>query len=355
MPINPPSTYDREHLRNLSAYGREIEGIYLRAAERAALLVNLAAGYSPGKPFNIKDYPAIKARIDTIARELQSSLQAVVLNGINAQWTLANNKNSELSRRVFGDNIGRLTTEQYDRYFSTNHKAQQAFLQRKTAGLNLSDKVWRYSEQYKQEIELALETGLRSGKSADRMTADLRQYLRNPDKLFRRVKDDQGMLRLSKASKIYHPGQGVYRSSYKNALRLTATEGNLAYRTADHLRWQQLDFVVGIEIRLSNNHTLNGVPFTDICDDLAGKYPKDFKFTGWHPFCRCNAIPILKTEAEIEQDNDRIDKGRNPTTESQNKVNEPPGALKQWTQKNKERIANATSLPYFMRDNKKYF
>ena len=23
--------------------------------------------------------------------------------------------------------------------------------------------------------------------------------------------------------------------------------------------------------------------FHDICDDLKGRYPKDFKFTGWHP------------------------------------------------------------------------
>ena len=44
--------------------------------------------------------------------------------------------------------------------------------------------------------------------------------------------------------------------------------------TADYERWQQLDFVVGIEIKLSNNHTLNGMPFTDICDKLKGRYPK---------------------------------------------------------------------------------
>ena len=279
----------------------EIEGIYLRAAERAALLVNLAAGYT--RPFKIKDYPAIKARIDTIARELQSNLQAVVLNGINAQWTLANNKNSELAPRLW-----RQHRPPYHRSIrplllyqpqSTARPSCSAKPQDSTSRIRSGDILNNTSKKLSGWKPLSA-----PANRLDRMTADLRQYLRNPDKLFRRVKDDQGMLRLSKAAKIYHPGQGVYRSSYKNALRLTATEGNLAYRTADHLRWQQLDFVVGIEIRLSNNHTLNGVPFTDICDDLAGKYPKDFKFTGWHPFCRCNAIPILKTEAEIEQDND---------------------------------------------------
>ena len=76
------------------------------------------------------------------------------------------------------------------------------------------------------------------------MSRDVRRYLRNPDKLFRRVRDKHGNLRLSKAAKAYHPGRGVYRSSYRNALRLTATENNMAYRTADHLRWQQQPFVV---------------------------------------------------------------------------------------------------------------
>lgn len=37
--------------------------------------------------------------------------------------------------------------------------------------------------------------------------------------------------------------------------RRAATETNIAYRTADHERWQQLDFIVGIEVHLSNNHT----------------------------------------------------------------------------------------------------
>ena len=55
--------------------------------------------------------------------------------------------------------------------------------------------------------------------------------------------------------------------------------------TADHERWQKMDFVVGIEIHLSGNHTCKGRDgkphaFADICDQLQGKYPKDFKFTG---------------------------------------------------------------------------
>ncbi|MDR0559496.1 MAG: hypothetical protein LBG92_04960, partial [Prevotellaceae bacterium] len=165
-----------------------------------------------------------------------------------------------------------------------------------------------------------------------------KQYLREPDKLFRRVRDQHGQLRLSQAAKAYHPGQGVCRSVYKNARRMAATETNIAYRTADFLRWQQLDFVVGIEVRLSGNH-----PVSDICDNLKGKYPKDFKFTGWHPLCRCYAIPVLKTSEDSSTEPDDA-----------NTVTEPPEGFQNWLAQNRDRIERAKSLPYFLRDNSQY-
>ena len=225
---------------------------------------------------------------------------------------------------------------------------------------------------------MGLDVGLRNGLSADEMTRDLRQYLLHPDKLFRRVRDEHGLLKLSQAAKDFHPGRGVYRSSYMNARRLAATETNIAYRTADHLRWQKMDFVVGIEIVLSNNHTIrlqpgektsdlpgqmraDGTPkanavrtLTDICDTLAGRYSKDFKFTGWHPHCRCRAVTILKTEEEMARDTQRILDGRQPSTDSDNAVTDTPEAFKGWVENNRDRIANGHSLPYFIRDNAKY-
>ena len=148
-------------------------------------------------------------------------------------------------------------------------------------------------------MELALDIGIGEGRSAAELSRDVRRYLNHPERLFRRVRDKHGNLVLSQAAKAFNPGQGVYRSSFKNARRLTATETNMAYRKADNERWQQLFFVVGFEVKLSNNHSINGVPFTDICDELAGKYPKTFVFTGWHPLCRCYTVPILITPITI--------------------------------------------------------
>ena len=250
---------------------------------------------------------------------------------------------------LFGKNKGKLTQEQYRRYYSTNLAARDAFIERKQNGLGLSDRVWQYTNGFKTEMEMGLDLGIRNGLSADQISRDLRQYLQHPDMLFRRVRDEHGILHLSKRAAAFHPGQGVYRSSYLNARRLAVTETNAAYRTADHERWQNLDFVVGIEIHLSGNHTCKGRDgkqheFTDICDELAGKYPKDFKFTGWHPHCRCYATTILKTEEEMAADDEKILRGEPVSGESENAVKDVPEGFKEWMERNQERMERAETL-----------
>ena len=346
--------YDREHLRRLALYQRMIDDIYDQYAAEAAQIGATVGDLAPDVLFSFSDYPLTRKKVNSLMSGLKKDLLACVVNGITSEWTLANNKNNELARMVFGDNVGKLSQAQYRKYFSTNDEAREAFLSRKVAGLGLSDRVWRYTNQFKEEIELGLDIGIRSGRSADEMSRDLRRYLRNPDMLFRRVRDEHGVLRLSQRAAAYHPGQGVYRSSYKNARRLAATETNMAYRKADYERWQQMDFVVGIEIRLSNNHTLNGLPLHDICDELAGRYPKDFEFVGWHPHCRCHAVTILKTKEEIKEDTKRILRGEETTNESVNKVSDVPKAFKDWLVENEERLDRASGVPYFLSDNPKY-
>lgn len=346
--------YDRRHQSNLSAYEREIDRLYRQIITQAVAIGLSLPDFNPDTLFSFDDYPAIRKRVEKLLQKLQDGLSSIILNGIKSEWTLANNKNSELARQVFGDNVGKLSQAQYRRYFSTNDSAREAFEMRKVNGLNLSDRVWRYTDQFKAEIELGLDVGIRNGLSADDMSQELRQFLKYPDKLFRRVRDEHGELQLSKRAAAFHPGRGVYRSSYKNARRLAATETNIAYMTADYERWQQLDFVVGIEIKLSNNHTLNGVPFTDICDKLKGRYPKDFKFTGWHPLCRCQAVTILKTDEEIAEDTRRILDGEPLDGKSVNRVDDVPGDFKQWLKDNEERAKRSYSVPYFIKDNPKY-
>ena len=343
--------YDKRHLANVRRYQRRIDDIYKKATEEAA-----ARAASLPVPddyiFTFDDFPAVKLQIEALMAEMRAEIELTVADGVRTEWDLANEKNDALVNSVLGD------AAKLARYHRTHEAALGAFLKRKQHGLGLSDRVWKYTSQFKDEIEMGLDLGIREGMDAASIARSIQRYLKFPDMLFRRVKDEHGVFQLSQRAAAFHPGQGVYRSSYKNALRLAATETNIAYRTADHERWQDFDFVVGIEVHLSNNHTIvnhkkERVPLFDICDELQGRYPKEFKFTGWHPNCRCIAVTITKTKDEVKADMERIRNGEQPSdpSTSENYVGDMPDNFNTWMQDNAERIERAKSLPYFIRDN----
>ena len=345
--------YEALHRLHLEAYSRMIAGAYDKAIYEAVAVAVTIHGIKPteGEIFTFDKHPAAKKRIEGVMAGLQKRMQGIIEQGVRAEWTLANNKTDALVKRVYGKSLETMPEERKRLLLSNNEDAREAFVKRKEQGLGLSDKVWRYTDQFKAEIEMGLDVGIRAGKSADELSRSLRGFLRESNMLFRRVRDEHGQLQLSARAKAYHPGQGVYRSSYKNALRLAATETNIAYRTADHERQQALDFVVGVEVHLSGNHTLNGKPFRCMCDDLVGKYPKDFKFTGWHPLCRCYTTPILKTPEEMARDTQKLLRGEPVDGHSVNEVKDLPHGFKTWMEENKSRIEGAKSLPYFIKDN----
>ena len=298
-PKNPVilDSFDKKHLQQIAALENKVAAIYAELCKEVGVVGTLFGGkVDLEKVFKLGDYPEINKKVDQIIESLHDRLGSAIVDGVTAQWQLANEKNDDLVRKVLGKDLENLTEDQITRYFTSNQTALDKFLKRKDKGLGLSQKVWKYAKEAKVDIESTLELGIKTGQSAASMARDLKQYLKEPDKLFRRVRDKEGKLHLSKAAQAYHPGQGVYRSSYKNALRLAVTEANMAYRASDYERVQNFDFVVGIEVRLSNNHTLNGQPFYDICDELKGKYPKDFKFRGWHPFCYSKDSEVLTAQ-----------------------------------------------------------
>lgn len=342
------------HFNRVERYAALVDAIYAESIKEFSKLA-LSVGYDPSKPFQFSDYPHIKARVAELQREITANIQGVIVNGITAEWEESNLKNDALARSVIGirkfdlDEKGRnKIPTRFKPYFNNNADALGSFVDRKANGLGLSAKVWKLADQYKSDLELALSVGISDGRSAAELSRDVRQYLNEPKKLFRRVMQDE-KLRLSKAAKAYHPGQGVCRSSYKNAMRLTRTEINTAYRTADNARWGQMDFVVGFEVKRSGR----GYDCS-VCESLAGKYPKSFAFTGWHPHCRCYMIPILKTDEEFWAWDGR---GEAPT-DSVNTVGNVPQGFKNWTLDNASRINKAKengTLPYFLKDNQRYY
>lgn len=350
------STYDNAHLKRQLERAKAIADMLEKASVRATkTIIASNPNLKPNDEFYFKDHPKIKRQVDEIFNEIRKTISFEIEEGDREEWLRSCKKNDAMIEAITSSS--NIPADVMASWKQPNLKALEAFQTRKINGMGLSKRVWQITEQAKEELELALDVGIGAGKSANDLISDVRKYLKNPDALFRRVRDKHGNLRLSKAAKAYHPGRGVYRSAYKNALRLTATETNMAYRTADHLRWQQIPFVIGIEIKLSNNHTCKGVigRFVDICDDLAGTYPKDFKFAGWHPHCRCFAVPKLADKKDFQEYQNKLLAGENVDDyRFKGEVKDVPSKFKDWLENNRERATKSFSMPYFIKDNSKY-
>lgn len=334
------------HKMRVEKYALLIQQVYDKIAKEAARYAVLS-GADPKHQFSFDDYPLSKEAIKNLQLSLIHEITGIIMRGTSDEWRESNIVQDLVARKVLTVYTGTSKLgKEYSRYFETNPDVLKAFQERKDRGLNLSTRVWNLSEQYKYELEDAITAAIAPGTSAMQLAAQVKQYLKAPDKRFRRIKEKiaDGTIKwnLSNPAKSYNPGRGLYRSSARNAQRLARTEINMAYRTAEQTRWKQFDFVVGYEIKT----TQNGHHVEDICDDLAGKYPKTFKFSGWHPQCMCYCIPILKTEDEFWAADD---------VKSVNEVTDVPQGFKDWIKDNEERINDAEkrgNLPYFIRDNK---
>lgn len=324
--------YALDVAKRIGASQRRVLSIFRSAVHEAALIAELAP-FDPDEPFRFDLYPVTKRRSDLLIDQLYRRVLGEVTASISYAWGRAHDKDDELERLVRGSVATGLRRDE----------ALAAFIARRDGGMGLSDRVWRSANQARQELEMAIDLGLREGQDAPALSRSVRAYLIEPERLFRRVRDVHGELHLSKRAEAYHPGRGVYRSSYKNALRLTATETNIAYRTADYERVQELDFVRGVRVNLSKNHTLNGKPFHCICDEFAGDYPKDFKFVGWHPLCRCYTTTILAEDPDEPE--------KTPA------VKEVPAGMREWIATNNDKVRTllAQGKPaYWLRDNPRW-
>ena len=199
--------FDNAHYKATAAYTRAVNSLFDKATSDIADFAN-KEDYDPNKPFSFDDYPKAKARLQTTLKGLAKKMQAVIELGSRKQWLFACQKNDEFIASIF--DTTKLTKGRIKKMQDRNLDALQSFQQRKVGGMNLSERVWKYTEQYKEQIEIGLDVGLGEGRSAQQLARDLRQNLQDPNRLFRRVRDKRGNLHLSKAAKAFHPGTGVY-------------------------------------------------------------------------------------------------------------------------------------------------
>lgn len=317
----------------LARYVALVEQIYDELNLEAARLATIQAGYGgveKERPFRWADYPQTRRGLEELQRRFVEDIGAVISRGTSEEWQQSNEVQDLLCDDVLRAYGAQIDGERRRVLYQTNSEALAAFQQRRDRGMNLSQKLWQQADGYKEALEEAISCAIHRGVSAVTLSKQLSRYLRD----FPSLRRDYGE-RFGRASRA---GDCEYRS-----IRLARSEINMAYREAENRRWEQMDFVVGYEIKLSGRHSVE-----DICDRLKGRYPKSFRWTGWHPNDLCYKVPILSTEEEFWA----WMEGRE--VRSRNEVSDVPEGFKQWVGTNSGRIAKARkrgTLPYFVRDN----
>lgn len=334
------------NLRRIERYVSRLKKLLNDATSRFITLSS-SVDYDPKYgQFYFDDYPELKKEVEKIVSELALGMERIIVSGTTAEWTQGTKDASGITeylmkRAGLPVDDDSLKGSMVSRKLNNHTAALLAFQKRQIGGMTLSGRVWDLSRRSKIESELA--RSIAEGTSAAEIAESMQELLNNPGNLFRRVRDEFGTLHLSKNARAYNPGEGVYRSSFKNAMRLARTEINMAYRNAELESYREDPDVVGYEVKRSNN------PYDcPICEALKGRYPKTFKWSGWHPQCRCYIVPILLTEKEFLRS--LRDDDFDPAT-SENYVSETPRGFSDWMEANRERLSGREHLPYFVADN----
>lgn len=370
------SKQKKEQLNRLfAAYNRRLGMLYSGYVKKL-----LSLGYSEDvlesdALFNFDNFPLLKARLEDIFNDYYQNSILCYKSGITDGVSLAYTHDSDALREcsILSDKTLQTARKTAAATFIANR------LNAKN-GLNLAQSVWNYCQQTKSEFEMAMSNviadGLVKGTSAEEVGRRIRQYLNNPDMMYRRyhtvkvLKNGQkkdivtwrrkriidGRVRFVEEP-LERVGQGVYRSARKNALRVARTEINAAYHKARNDRWKNEPFVIGQHIHISPQH--DPEEDADICDELEGYYPKDFDWDSWHSQCMCTSDPVMISGEERKQFYKRMLNGEDMSGYiSPNSIKDVPDQYKRYIETNGDKIVDAFKrgkLAWHLADNKSYW
>lgn len=367
------SKQQKEQLNNLFAvYNKRLGRLY---SDYVKKLTSLGYGedvLEDDALFNFDNFPQLKARLNDIFNDYYQNSLLCYKSGITDGVALAYNHDEMVigGYSVLTDKAIRVARDTAAATFIANRlKAKN--------GLNLAQTVWNYCQQTKSEFEMAMSNtiadGIKEGSSAEEIGKSIRRYLNDPDMMYRRYhtikvqkngkKKDVVTWRRrriidGKVRFVEEPlekvGMGVYRSARKNALRVARTEINAAYHKARNERWQNEPFVIGQYIHVSPQHDID-----DICNDLEGRYPKDYVWISWHSQCTCTSDPITIQGEEKKEFYKRLMAGEDMSNYvSPFAVLTMPEKYNQYIKDNSEAIVKAGmrgKLAWHLQDNTKYW
>lgn len=322
--------------KRLAAYTLVVQDILEDLNKEACRIAGRTSyGVDSDKPFTFDDYPQTKAAVERLKQQYVSDLRTFITSNTAKEWRNSNVVQDLLINKVYSECNAKIDGVKRKHLYQTNPEALKAFQTRRINQQGtLSTTLWNQSNDYLDELEKTIGTAIKKGTSAITLSKQVSKYLAD----FSKLKADY--------KQMYGKADDIHDCEWR-AARLARSEINMAYRTAEQTRWQQMDFVLGYEIRLSKSH---GAEDADICDDLAGRYPKDFVWTGWHPNDKCYSVPILMDEDDFVRWNNGEPVNAKP-------IDDVPLQYKKWVAENETKLLTkmkkGESVPYFVADNLK--
>lgn len=290
------------------------------------LMINIVNDLSTGlstieigdSVFRFTDHTELNDTVDKVRNAFVLSIYSLIADGIDKEWA-----NAQKSIKSLIKNASIVYDEVFDDKYTAN--TIDAFRKRTAGGLTISQRIWRRYYDFRDFLETSISASIQQEMNVSQIRTALVKDLQDINGLRLRYKDMFGTMPQIKDVKYHIP-------------RLVASEINMAYRESEQQGWRQLDFVLGLKINLSGSHKLK-----DICDDLAGVYPKSFKWYGWHPLDKCYMTPVLMPDTDFwDWNNGGIKRGE---------VKDVPQNFKQWVDDNVEKINSAKSPYFFIADN----
>ena len=162
-------------------------------------------------------------------------------------------------------------------------------LKKNITGQNPSLRIWDITQAMEQTMRREVASSIMQGKSSARIASNIKKYT-SPEKLAVSVETTGGT--------------GIYKTPFKNAMRIARTETNRAYVKASAQFAKNKPWVVGKEIRLSiaGNHCaycegedgtrMSVAEFEELVD--SGGFP-------YHPNCMCYDVDIIDENYLVDE------------------------------------------------------
>ncbi len=120
--------------------------------------------------FKFKDFPIIENKVNKLLKDKAKLLEIAINKSVKKHWDFAEKKNTDFlqKHKVSANPI-----------HARNAEGLVGFQNRK--GRELSRRVWKYTGQFKQEIEMYIDLAIKEGTPANQLASKLKKYVRTPE------------------------------------------------------------------------------------------------------------------------------------------------------------------------------